>query len=133
MVALVLLNLDDQFLTAAQDLLDTGAALTLVFGHIITPLPEIRVQFTHLQKTGLSAANIDKSSLQSGLYPQDDPFVYIPFGLFLTGNLYVQFHQTPVVHNCNTSLLRMHNIDQHFLADCSTHCVAAFQMGNPMP
>ncbi len=68
-VATVLLHLHDQLLPPPQHLLDARPALTFLFGHIIAPLPEIRMKLSHLEEARLTLSDVDKSGLQTRFDP----------------------------------------------------------------
>jgi hypothetical protein len=112
-VALPLFHLDDDLLTAPQHLLDARSPLAALFRDVVAPLPEVGVEFPHLQETELLQSDIDKGGLQPLLHPDHDPFVNVAAGLLTPRDLDIQLDEAAVLNDRHPRLFRMHGIDQH--------------------
>ena len=109
--ALVLLDLDDQFLAFLERVLDAGAA------DVDAGLEIGAGDFLERKKTVALGAVVDERGFEAGLDAGDDALVDVAFALFFRGRFNVEVNQFLTIDNGDTEFFGLCRIKQHAL-----HC-----------
>jgi len=105
--ALVLVDLDNDFLAFAQGVLDAG------FADVDTGLEVGAGDFLEGQESVAVVTVIDKGGFEAGLDAGDDTLVDIALALFLAGGFDVEIDQFLTVDDGDAQLFSLRRIKQH--------------------
>ena len=105
--AFILVDLDNDFLTFLQGILDAGVA------DINAGLEVGAGDFLERQEAVAVVAVIDKGGFEAGLDAGDDTLVNIAFALLFTGGFDVEINQFLTIDDGNAQLFGLRCIEQH--------------------
>src|SRR6266581_1155955 len=109
--ALVLLDLDDQFLAFIESVLDPRAA------DVDAGLEILARDFLEGKKSVPLGAVVHERGFEAGLDPGDDTLVDVAFSLFFCGRFYVEVYEFLAFDNSDTEFLGLCRVKEHAL-----HC-----------
>ncbi len=109
--ALVLLDLDDQFLAFIESVLDPRAA------DVDAGLEILAREFLEGKKSVPLGAVVHERGFEAGLDPGDETLVDVAFSLFFCGRFYVEVYEFLAFDNSDTEFLGLCRIKEHAL-----HC-----------
>jgi len=100
-------DLDDQFLTFLQGVLDTGGA------HVDAVTEILAGDFLERQKTVAVFAVVDETGFERGLDAGDDALVNIAFALFAPGGFDVDIDEFLPIDDSYAQLFLLRRVEQH--------------------
>ena len=105
--AFVLLDLDDDLLAFAEDVLDAGLADVGAFGEVLA------ADLLEREKAVAIGAVVDERRFETGLDAGDDALVDIALALLLAERFDIEIDELLAIDDCDADLLRMRRIEQH--------------------